>query len=257
MKLHLSSLAALAVTLPILAACSSPVVVAMSVGGSGGSSSSTGSPTSTGTGGATTTSTSTGTGGGANTCVQAGGQCEPVTPGACTNGMVGDASTYSCGGGVGVLCCLPCANPCPTEGATRCAADAIQTCSHVGTCLKWVPGAECPAGEACNSDGSACITPSGTCTTDAQCGCGCGCGGGMCHCTGAIPPSCNTDQECGPACSGLICAGHQCEVQACAPGMDQDCNANPAMNSFAGACNADGTCTCKSGFTKTANGKCG
>jgi hypothetical protein len=40
-------------------------------------------------------------------CAVAGGTCVGVAPGSCTTGNVGDATKYSCGGGIGVMCCLP------------------------------------------------------------------------------------------------------------------------------------------------------
>ncbi len=40
-------------------------------------------------------------------CDAAGGTCVPLVPDACEFGSIGDASEYSCGGGVGVECCLP------------------------------------------------------------------------------------------------------------------------------------------------------
>lgn len=42
-----------------------------------------------------------------NACVSAGGKCVGLTPSSCPGGHIGDATTYSCGGGVGVACCLP------------------------------------------------------------------------------------------------------------------------------------------------------
>ncbi len=47
-----------------------------------------------------------------NSCEAAGGTCVPLVPDACANGTVGDARTYSCGGGLGVQCCLPRAANC-------------------------------------------------------------------------------------------------------------------------------------------------
>lgn len=44
-------------------------------------------------------------------CASAGGACVPVVPGACSSGVVGDADWYSCGGGLGVQCCLPTTTP--------------------------------------------------------------------------------------------------------------------------------------------------
>jgi hypothetical protein len=40
-------------------------------------------------------------------CTEAGGQCVALTPGSCPSNHVGDAQKYSCGGGLGVMCCLP------------------------------------------------------------------------------------------------------------------------------------------------------
>jgi hypothetical protein len=40
-------------------------------------------------------------------CTTAGGQCVAVSPGSCASGNIGDANKYSCGGGLGVMCCLP------------------------------------------------------------------------------------------------------------------------------------------------------
>jgi hypothetical protein len=40
----------------------------------------------------------------ANPCVQAGGSCVALYPGTCPNGVTGG---YSCGGGLGVTCCMP------------------------------------------------------------------------------------------------------------------------------------------------------
>lgn len=40
-------------------------------------------------------------------CTSAGGQCVGIAPGTCPGNKFGDATKYSCGGGVGVGCCLP------------------------------------------------------------------------------------------------------------------------------------------------------
>ena len=43
-----------------------------------------------------------------NACEAAGGSCVALTPTSCASPKhVGDANTYSCGGGLGVECCLP------------------------------------------------------------------------------------------------------------------------------------------------------
>ncbi len=42
-----------------------------------------------------------------NACEKAGGACVGLTPTNCKDGEVGDATKYSCGGPIGVMCCLP------------------------------------------------------------------------------------------------------------------------------------------------------
>jgi hypothetical protein len=42
-----------------------------------------------------------------NACQKAGGSCVALAPGTCDSGAVGDATQYSCGGGLGIECCLP------------------------------------------------------------------------------------------------------------------------------------------------------
>lgn len=42
-----------------------------------------------------------------NACTAAGGTCVALVPSACAAGHFADATTHSCGGGVGVGCCVP------------------------------------------------------------------------------------------------------------------------------------------------------
>ena len=65
-----------------------------------------------------------------NTCESAGGACVPLVPDACEFGEVGDANTYSCGGGLGVMCCLPkqTQNDCESKGGS-CVALTPTSCS--------------------------------------------------------------------------------------------------------------------------------
>lgn len=42
-----------------------------------------------------------------STCEAAGGTCVGLSPSSCTNGHFADATTASCGSGVGVGCCIP------------------------------------------------------------------------------------------------------------------------------------------------------
>jgi hypothetical protein len=76
------------------------------------------------------------------TCVDAGGSCVALAPGSCATGTVGDATQYSCGGGLGVECCLPqvqstgcmqdtdCANAGPLPQFCSQCADGTTECAH-------------------------------------------------------------------------------------------------------------------------------
>jgi hypothetical protein len=74
-------------------------------------------------------------------CEAAGGTCAPLVPDACEIGSIGDATQYSCGGGLGVECCLP------PQADTGCHADSdcsgilpqfCRTCSDGSTsCAHW------------------------------------------------------------------------------------------------------------------------
>ena len=44
-------------------------------------------------------------------CVAAGGTCVPVIPDSCPDGIFGDPGRFSCGGGLGVACCIPRTRP--------------------------------------------------------------------------------------------------------------------------------------------------
>jgi hypothetical protein len=62
-------------------------------------------------------------------CEVAGGECVALTPSSCADGEVGDANTYSCGGGLGVMCCLPkpTQNECESKGGS-CVALTANSC---------------------------------------------------------------------------------------------------------------------------------
>lgn len=82
-------------------------------------------------------------------CESAGGRCVALVPSACTDGVTGNADWYSCGGGLGVMCCLPATTPpscraigTRSEGWYRANGDRIcfancagatATCTNVGT----------------------------------------------------------------------------------------------------------------------------
>lgn len=76
-------------------------------------------------------------------CDSAGGSCIALSPGSCAGGSVGDATEYSCGGGLGVECCLPaqtasCSADSDCTGLVpqfcRTCADGSEACAH-WTCL--------------------------------------------------------------------------------------------------------------------------
>lgn len=74
------------------------------------------------------------------TCASAGGTCVPLVPDACEFGSIGDANEYSCGGGLGVECCLPlqASNSCQTDSDCtgflpqfcRACGDGTTQCAH-------------------------------------------------------------------------------------------------------------------------------
>ncbi|MFO0652660.1 MAG: hypothetical protein U0326_40970 [Polyangiales bacterium] len=82
-------------------------------------------------------------------CESAGGRCVALVPSACADGVTGNADWYSCGGGLGVMCCLPTTTPpscraigTRSEGWYRANGDRIcfatcagatATCTNVGT----------------------------------------------------------------------------------------------------------------------------
>lgn len=41
------------------------------------------------------------------TCATGGGACVALSPGSCASNHVGTPTDYSCGGGLGTMCCLP------------------------------------------------------------------------------------------------------------------------------------------------------
>jgi hypothetical protein len=67
------------------------------------------------------------------TCAAAGGTCVPLVPSACPPpNMVGGG--YSCGGGLGVECCLPGDAGTPVDtGVTDASSGMMPVCMHAGT----------------------------------------------------------------------------------------------------------------------------
>jgi hypothetical protein len=143
-----------------------------------------------------------------NECKCAGG----LPPSCTTNDECGPAcSGFVCIENECVQSSATCIDPCTSAGETRCVGAEIETCVDDGSdCLHWGPKTLCPADQSCNSDGTKCVAAQSTCTDSEDCGCGCGCVANECKCTGAIPPSCTTNDECGPACAGFSCIAGQC-----------------------------------------------
>ncbi len=74
-------------------------------------------------------------------CEAAGGTCVPLVPDACYIGSVGDATQYSCGGGLGVECCLPPQADTSCHADTDCSGILPQFCRQCSdgstSCAHW------------------------------------------------------------------------------------------------------------------------
>jgi len=105
----------------------------------------------------------------ANDCEAAGGSCVGLYPGNCADGEIGDANDYSCGGMLGVMCCLPKTAPaaeCTTDADCRVEADYCTGCDCVAlSSSESVPACDGP-GVKCFAD--PCMTKTAACV-DGQC----------------------------------------------------------------------------------------
>jgi hypothetical protein len=151
-----------------------------------------------------------------NACEAAGGACVPLVPDACEFGTVGDASTYSCGGGLGVQCCLPPAAQCRAivecvQGkhwdATKCACvDNAAQCRAIVECVQgkhWDAGA-CACVDNTPSDGG----PSDGGSSDAGCS-------ADSDCSGILPQYCQVCSDGSQACAHWACVSGQCQIATC------------------------------------------
>ena len=139
------------------------------------------------------------------------GVCQPNGTCVCNPGFALDAN--------GRCTSTVCHGGCPTEGITRCAGGFLQTCDGPanGCAHHWFTTDNCHL-ETCNADATKCVpVATTTCTVSGDCPCGCGCSSGKCLCTGAIPPTCSHDSDCGPACKGLICTAGSCVAAGAHP----------------------------------------
>ena len=112
-----------------------------------------------------------------------------------------------------------CHGGCPTESATRCAGGFLQICGASGNGCShvWFTTDNCHL-EVCNADATKCVPKATTaCAATADCPCGCGCSAGKCVCTGATPPNCSHDSDCGPECRRLICTAGSCVAAGAHP----------------------------------------
>jgi hypothetical protein len=78
-----------------------------------------------------------------NACESGGGTCVPLVPDACAFGTVADANQFSCGGGLGVECCMPPAHDNSCSQASDCTGLLPQFCRQCGpdgtvtACAHW------------------------------------------------------------------------------------------------------------------------
>jgi hypothetical protein len=132
------------------------------------------------------------------TCAEVFGECVALTPWTCDGGTWADATVVTCGGGLGVGCCVkptpppppppPPADPCPTlspPSPTFCTGGTITPITDASGCVR---GYDCvqPTQNDCEKAGGECIglTPSnctgGTWADYATHSCGSGIGVGCC-----------------------------------------------------------------------------
>jgi len=207
-----------------LAGCGDgPVVLGDNDGGTGAKAGSmvtgstggtTGSMATGGTGGGTTGSMTTGSTGGTTGSMATGGAGGGTTGSMATGGNGGAGGSMGGAGGSGGRDGGPsCEWDCQLENEKRCAGHSMQTCMMTpGGCLRWT-NAQCPMGQTCNSDATKCVGSTMACMLPSECTCGCTCTQMMTcgNCTGAVPPSCMIDNDCGPVCSGLTCVMGKCK----------------------------------------------
>jgi hypothetical protein len=104
---------------------------------------------------------------GAVTCASAGGQCVAVVPGACAGGTVLDPNQYSCGGGIGVECCLPA----PTDGGHPFPCGPALQCDGSKEVCKIVEGGPPSPPDSGPSGAYSCQPIPPSCTADVTCAC--------------------------------------------------------------------------------------
>jgi hypothetical protein len=82
-------------------------------------------------------------------CAAVGGACVGLSPSSCTGGVFADAAQVSCGGGIGVACCIACpaiSAPAPgfCTGGTIVPRKNANGCNAGFDCVMPPPAPECP-----------------------------------------------------------------------------------------------------------------
>jgi len=119
-----------------------------------------------------------------NACESFGGRCTGISPSACPEGFFADATQFSCGGGVGVGCCVACPTLSP-PAPSFCPNGTIKPRKDEAGCIH---GYDCvpAANNACEAAGGSCVglspssCPSGNWADASTHPCGTGIGVGWC-----------------------------------------------------------------------------
>lgn len=101
-------------------------------------------------------------------CASVGGSCVGLAPSSCTGGTFADARKVSCGKGVGVACCVPDPDPCPSivqPAPGFCPAGIVVPHKNKKGCVTGYdckPDIAAPNPNACEAAGGSCVglTPS-------------------------------------------------------------------------------------------------
>jgi len=204
------------------------------------------------------------------TCAAAGGACVALTPTACAGGTWADASKISCGGGLGVGCCLPAPTPPPPPVCPMLSPPAPGFCTGGTVTPKVDPTTGCTVGfdcvlppkTACESKGGACValTPTacaGGTFADASTH---SCGGGLgVACCISGPPVCPALSPPGPGfCPGGTITPRVDPATGCTVGYDCTPPATTQCAAKGGTCVALTPSACPGGtLADAATHSCG
>lgn len=96
-------------------------------------------------------------------CASVGGVCVAITPGACADGAWADATAVSCGGGLGVGCCVEPSPPPPPPPPCPSLSPPTPGVCHGGTIDANKDANGCTTGYTCNPGPNACAAAGGAC----------------------------------------------------------------------------------------------